>query len=256
MYVAETGTKEADSIVFLHGGGLAGWMWNQQVSALQDYHCLVPDLPGHGESAAIPWVSFSDTADKLAEMITSKANGGRAHVVGLSLGGYLVVELLSRHAHVVDHAMLTGINALPYPGTGIMKVMTKMMAPFVKLEFLAKASLKSMKVPEENLDDYLTSLRKIDEKAYVKMSNQALDFRAPAMPENLQCPTLVMAGEKEVSNVLKSQPVLVQNIPGAVGRIAPKVGHVWSAEAPKLFSCTLRSWVEDQPLPGELIIPE
>ena len=65
-----------------------------------------------------------------------------------------------------------------------------------------------------------------------------------------------MAGEKEVSNVLKSQPVLVQNIPGAVGRIAPKVGHVWSAEAPKLFSRTLRSWVEDQPLPGELIIPE
>ncbi len=255
MYTAESGNKDAASIVFLHGGGTAGWMWNQQVKDLQDFHCLVPDLPGHGKSVDEKWVSFADTADKLAEMIAGKANRGRAHVVGLSLGGYIVVELLSRHSAVIDHAMLTGINALPYRGAGLMKAITALMLPLKNMEFLAKASFKSMNISEEHLPEYLSGLRNLDDKSYLKLANQAYDFRVPPMPENLACPTLVMAGEKEVSNVLKSQPVLMQNIPGATGRIAPAMGHVWSAQAPELFSRTIRCWIEDQPLPDELLIP-
>ena len=40
------------TIVFLHGTVLTGAAWAAQIAALSDaYHCLAPDLPGHGTAA-------------------------------------------------------------------------------------------------------------------------------------------------------------------------------------------------------------
>lgn len=51
LYLQETGSVTAPTIVFLHGGGGAGWMWQPQVEQLSDFHCLVPDLPEQGQAA-------------------------------------------------------------------------------------------------------------------------------------------------------------------------------------------------------------
>ena len=50
MHIQEIGSKNAPSIVFLHGGGMSSWIWKKQIEHFKDYHCLVPDLPGHGKS--------------------------------------------------------------------------------------------------------------------------------------------------------------------------------------------------------------
>ncbi len=63
LYVNESGVRGAPSIVFLHGVGTSGWMWEKQIAALSDFHCLNVDLPGHGKSNNVTWVSLADTAD-------------------------------------------------------------------------------------------------------------------------------------------------------------------------------------------------
>jgi pimeloyl-ACP methyl ester carboxylesterase len=50
LYIQESGPATAPTVVFLHGGGGAGWMWQPQIEQLGDYHCLVPDLPEQGQS--------------------------------------------------------------------------------------------------------------------------------------------------------------------------------------------------------------
>ena len=50
MYYIETGEKNAPLMLFLHGGGVSGWMWDKQIQHFTSYHCIVPDLPEHGES--------------------------------------------------------------------------------------------------------------------------------------------------------------------------------------------------------------
>ena len=79
------------TLVFLHGGNVAGWMWGQQVPAFTDHHVLVPDYPGFGASNDEPWISIAATADAVAELIAT--TGGPAHVVGLSLGSSIALEL-------------------------------------------------------------------------------------------------------------------------------------------------------------------
>ena len=87
LSVRECGPASAPTICFLHGGGVSGWMWHPQVEALQGtYHCLVPDLPEHGLSAAIQPFTIEDAAHRVTELIRERGHGGRAHVIGLSAG--------------------------------------------------------------------------------------------------------------------------------------------------------------------------
>jgi pimeloyl-ACP methyl ester carboxylesterase len=48
--------------VFLHPTAANGGMWEQHMGRLAGYHCLAPDLPGHGRSNQLPWTSLDDTA--------------------------------------------------------------------------------------------------------------------------------------------------------------------------------------------------
>jgi len=69
MYMQECGPTTSPTLVFLHVGGGAGWMWSPQVESLsRDFHCLVPDLPGHGRSAEMPF-TIADAAQQVATLI-------------------------------------------------------------------------------------------------------------------------------------------------------------------------------------------
>jgi pimeloyl-ACP methyl ester carboxylesterase len=84
----EAGAAGGPAIIFLHASGTTGAMWEDEMTRLADrFHCLAPDLPGHGDSGEHPWRSLSDTADRIAQLVLAQASGERVHLVGLSLGG-------------------------------------------------------------------------------------------------------------------------------------------------------------------------
>src|SRR5260221_12249244 len=61
-------------------------MWQPQFERLADfYHCLAPDLPECGHSAAIGPFTLKDAAGRVASVIRERVPAGCAHVVGLSL---------------------------------------------------------------------------------------------------------------------------------------------------------------------------
>ncbi len=132
LYVNETGTPKAPGIIFIHGIGVAGWMWKQQIAAFPDYHCITVDLPGHGKSNQVPWVSLADTANQVAAIIQSHATNGKAHVVGLSLGGHVGLALLEHHANVLDHAVISGVTDGPMPNQIWLKPQTSLISFLLK----------------------------------------------------------------------------------------------------------------------------
>jgi len=60
MHIRESGEVALPAILFLHGSPLSGRMWAPQLESLADFHCLAPDLPGHGMSASLGDVSMDD----------------------------------------------------------------------------------------------------------------------------------------------------------------------------------------------------
>jgi pimeloyl-ACP methyl ester carboxylesterase len=106
------GPPDAPAIVFIHGTRLTGAMWTPQMAALAgDFRAIAVDLPAHGTRADEPF-NLAGAADAVASTIRAEA-GGRAVVVGLSLGGYVGMELAAREPEVVRGLVLSGATAEP-----------------------------------------------------------------------------------------------------------------------------------------------
>jgi pimeloyl-ACP methyl ester carboxylesterase len=100
------------TIVFLHGTRLSAAQWTPQVAALGgEFDCLALDLPGHGRRVGEPF-SLSGAADSVAEAIAA-TSARQAIVVGLSLGGYVAMDLAARWPDRVAGLVLAGATAEP-----------------------------------------------------------------------------------------------------------------------------------------------
>lgn len=100
------------AIVFLHGTRLTGAQWASQIASLAgEFRCVAPDLPGHGTAAGTPF-TLDGAADSVVRTIEEEA-GGRAVVVGLSLGGYVAMEVAARRPDCVAGLVLAGATAEP-----------------------------------------------------------------------------------------------------------------------------------------------
>ena len=106
------GPATAPTIVFVHGTRLTRSSWTPQMEALRDsFRVVAMDLPGHGALADRPF-SMAAASEELARVIESTA-GGSAIVVGLSLGGYVGMDLAATRPGLVRGLVLSGATQEP-----------------------------------------------------------------------------------------------------------------------------------------------
>lgn len=268
LYFEEYGQQNPRSIVFLHGGGIAGWMWRYQVEYFKSsYHCLVPDLPEQGQSTGAGPFSIDGAADSIAEFIRGHAHDGRANVVGLSEGAVVVVALLSRHPETIDHAVSSSAILRPLPGGGLYSEKALrwtyrwFMAPFKNNDGYIRLNMRSSAgVAEEFFTDFKRSFQQTTEDGFANMLSSAISYRLPPHLGEANVPVLVVVGQREYRQMIDSGRDLVQALPQARG-VMVTLGkgsslareHNWAMTAPQLFNATVGAWIEDQPLPAELL---
>ena len=99
---------EGPPLVLVHGLAGSASNWDEVAELLLGrFRLLVPDLPGHGASAAFPAVA---TLDPFAERLASlaKLEGmGRAAIAGHSMGGVIGLRLAVNHPELVSALVLT-----------------------------------------------------------------------------------------------------------------------------------------------------
>jgi pimeloyl-ACP methyl ester carboxylesterase len=256
LYVHETGTPGAPSIVFLHGVGTSGWMWAKQIAALADFHCLNVDLPGHGKSNHETWVSLADTGDQIAMIIQARATNGRAHVVGLSLGGYIALVLLEHHADVLDQVVMSGVTAAPMPNRVLLVPQLWLMSILVKRHWFVKTQAKSLHLLPDMQAAFTDNLLAMSLQAYRRIWKEAAQFRVPPSLRHVTTPTLITAGSHESKIITQAVSTISNMMPNAQGRLAPGLGHGWNVEAPDLFNAMVRAWIMGTPLPSRLQVAD
>jgi len=106
------GPADGHPIVLVHGVEYSRSIWTPQVEALKDeYRLLTPDLPGHGVLSHQPF-RFETALERLVELIDTQA-GGKACVLGMSLGGYIAMELADAHPEKLSGLVLSGCCSTP-----------------------------------------------------------------------------------------------------------------------------------------------
>jgi pimeloyl-ACP methyl ester carboxylesterase len=106
------GPADASPIVFVHGALMGRSVWRPQVDALSTrYRCVTVDLPGHGTQRDRAFDLDAAVAG-VVRAIDEEA-GGRAILVGLSLGGYVAMTVAGRHPERVRGLVIAGSTREP-----------------------------------------------------------------------------------------------------------------------------------------------
>jgi pimeloyl-ACP methyl ester carboxylesterase len=106
------GPADAPPIVFVHGALMGRSVWHPQIDALANrFRCISVDLPGHGTQRDR---SF-ELDDAVAGVVRAidEAAGGRAVLVGLSLGGYVAMAVAGRHPERLRGLVIAGATREP-----------------------------------------------------------------------------------------------------------------------------------------------
>ena len=266
LYVHESGPGAAPTIIFLHGGGGGWWMWQPQIKQLQDYHCLAPDLPEQGQSAGEKDFSIQGSAALIAELIRSRAHGGRAHIVGLSEGAQIAVALLSIAPEVVERAVISSALVRPLPGGAMMTPGLIALAyrwsvlPFKNNAWWIRLNMKyAAGIPESYYPQFSQAFKALTETGFTNVMVENQRFRLPQGLDRVKAPTLIVVGKKEYSAMRQSARDLAAAIPGSqayevihTGKMSMAEEHNWNMTAPEIFTQMVRAWINDQPLPAAL----
>jgi pimeloyl-ACP methyl ester carboxylesterase len=257
LFVRESGPVEAPAIVFLHGGTMSGWSWEPVVERMQGYRCLVPDLTGFGKSSQQGPFEMDRAADAVAEVIRSRVGSGRAHVVGLSLGAQVGVQLMATEPKLVDRAVLCGtvINTMPYVR------LTRLLLGLVNRNMLYRWVINRFwnahhpGVPAARIDDYREDVRLVTGGQLAHVVVASAGFTLPEGLDKSDSPALFITGGKEMPAVRRWAATLARKMPNAVDRVAIGMPHEWPLRYPDLFSRTVDGWFSGTALPPEIALP-
>ena len=106
-------------VVLLHGARASRTMWRPQAEALQRLGrpSLAIDLPGHGRRTGERF-TVAGSLDAIDDAVARV--GGRAVLVGLSLGGYLGIAHAARRPEQVAGLVAAGCSSIPdQPATAV-----------------------------------------------------------------------------------------------------------------------------------------
>lgn len=244
MKYLEFGDPAGDTIVFLHGGNVAGWMWGEQLPVVADHHVLVPDLPGFGASNDLTWLSIADAADRVAHLIGDRA----AHVVGLSLGSSVALELASRHPDAVATLFLASAQVTP-PLRRDMLTARLLLRLFWRQRGFWAATAHSYGLTGEDADLFIDTGLGIDRRTALAVYSEVVNGVPAATLARVTAPTIAVAGQKDSSAITgPSLRRITAEIPGSLVALAPGMHHQWNIENVELFNSSLRAWLDRREL--------
>lgn len=245
MTVMEYGQQNPDIIMLLHGGGLSWWNYCAVAKILSaQYHVVLPVLDGHGDSDA-PFTTIEENAARLIAYIDTHLGGQVSALGGLSLGGQIAVEMLSRRPDICRYALIE--SALVKP----MKLTAALIGPtfgmsygLIKQRWFAKMQAEYLGIPKALFADYYRDtckIRKADMIAFLK-ANSTYTIK-PSLSET-GAKVKIVAGSREQKSILDSAELLHQGIPGSSMEIFPGLRHGdLSINKPQSYAKILTNWI-------------
>jgi [ribosomal protein S5]-alanine N-acetyltransferase len=245
-------------VVLLHGFGLDARMWSEQVTALKRCRrVLAPDLPGFGPTGAEAGVTRPAAA--LHELISAKRLEP-VHLVGLSYGGAVAVDFALAHPDKVRTLALVDALLLGEP-SGIdswascverAKVGDLLGARTAWLEAAPFEGLRGRPEAWQRARVMVNAYRGGHWRGTVETAWERPEPR-PHL-KKVQCPVLVLVGERDSPNFRAMAQTYRQQLPHARLLEMAGLGHMGPMEDPKRLNRLLLDFLETDE-PGALCLP-
>lgn len=228
----------SESIVFLPGLGCTGRLFGPQLEAL-----------GDGRDVMVGETREDGTLSGMAARILAMAPP-RFALVGLSMGGYLALEVVRQGLSRVTRLALLDTSARPDDEAATERRLRLMrMAEAGDLAGV-HAALWPRLVHADRIDDTGLEeivhgmLEEVGAKAFVRQQ-RAIMGRMDSRPtlKSITVPTLVLAGDEDAITPPAVAYELADGIPEAELEIVEECGHLSTLERPDAVTAVLQRWL-------------
>lgn len=233
-------------LVALHGFPLHRGMWTNQVApwTAAGHRLILPDLPGHGESAASKGPATMELCSDRVLGLLDRLKIQKVVLAGFSLGGYVALDFTRRHPERVMGLVLVDTRAEADTEEARKK----------RFDTAAAVRSRGMAVLEEAMvPKFFTEATRRQRPALVKdvvgmihkmtpeAAAHALEGMA-ARPDQrsllptILVPTLIVVGEKDELTPPAASEAMAHSIPGARLERIEDAAHLTPMEAPARFN--------------------
>ena len=231
MYFQQWGNGEP--IVYLHGWGCDGSIFNSVVERLPDYANYVVDFPGFGKSEMPPTSGWTvmDYAEKLREFLSEQQLTG-VTIVGHSFGCRVALVLAASYPELVSRMLLVAPAGLrKFSLSRWWKVFK------YKLSRWLRRLIHKQPVLRHASDDYANCPAPL-KATFVKVINADLSRYA----RRIKCPVIIVNGRDDTATPLTHAKRLNKLIAGS-HLVAIDGDHFAFFRAPVAFAKTIQNFV-------------
>jgi pimeloyl-ACP methyl ester carboxylesterase len=231
-------------LILIEGLGVATWLWEKQVPEFaKHFTTIVYDNRGVGKSdkPAGPY-TIGMMADDLAALLDS-LKISRAHLLGVSMGGFIAQDFAVRYPQKVDRLILVSTSAGgPEHVPMAPEVLAQMFATdgtpreLVRRKLALAYSEAFMQSPEVG---HLLDLRLADPQpshAFMAQATAGANFNASDRVQNIEAACLIMAATGDRLVPVVNAQNLAKKIPQSQIKIYEGYGHQFFVEMPDRFN--------------------
>lgn len=242
---------DGQPILFIHGFPLDRTVWRQVIATLTGWKRVAPDLRGMGLSDAPAKYAISEYADDLAALLDA-LHVSKAVICGLSMGGYIALDLFRRHRDRVRALVL--VNTRAEADSEDARRRRDEMIALVKRD--GTGALADVLVPQLLTPWSVTALPHVVEQLRGMISGNPLAGIVGALESMrdradstellaaIDVPTLVIAGREDRLIPATTSRALADAIPSAQFTQIPEAGHLAPLEQPVPTSRVIAEFLE------------
>lgn len=215
-------------------------LWQHQAAALGTrYPLLTARLTGHDSIAA------------LAASALANAPAGRFALLGLSMGGYVALEIMRQAPQRVLALALLDTNARADSEAASAFRRSLMAQAQTDFTAVVKGITPRLLHPDHLTDEALVKL--IEDMAFsvgpevFACQQTAIMGRIDSRPflSSIACPTLVLCGREDLLTPLELHQEMAAWIAGAKLTVIEQCGHMSALEQPQRVNEALAAWLAD-----------
>lgn len=216
MKYMEYGAQHRPVILLLHGGGLSWWNFREEAELLgQQYHVVLPILDGHTGSD-VPFTSMEQNAREIIAWVDRHCGGQVLLMGGLSLGGQVLVEILSQRPDICRYAILESALVFPMHVThALVKPTYSLCYPLIRQRWFARLQFRSLHIQPELFEEYYRDTAGLTRPDMIAFLEANANYRLKDSLRSCAAQTLVLAGSRELPVMKRSARALAAKLPHA-----------------------------------------
>lgn len=212
--------------MLLHGGGLSWWNYREAAELLQaEYRVILPILDGHAGSDR-PFTTIAQNASELLLFIDAHCGGTVALIGGLSLGGQVLLEMLSQREGLCAHALVESAAVIP---SGLTNAL---IAPafgssygLIQNRSFAKLQFRSLHIRQELFEDYYRDTCRIKKDDMIAFMKASTSYALKDEICNTTADVHVYYGSRETGEIRRSAEQLRSRLPACRLHVLPGLRH-------------------------------